>query len=102
MNTLFRVGLVVPVRSTLSVSPGSAGGVGRPPLRVSGLALLGVTLKVSLLLPPLTVAELPLTAALTSMVPLPDRVTAPAPAPEVAVVTGCDTLRLPVVATVIG
>ena len=46
------MGLVVPDVSTFSASPGEAGGEGEPPLMVKKVAELGVTLKVSLPLPP--------------------------------------------------
>jgi hypothetical protein len=47
-----REGLVVPVVSTFRVSPGVVGGEGGPPVMLKAVAELGVTVKVSLPLPP--------------------------------------------------
>src|SRR5262249_14789773 len=49
------MGLVVPARLPSRGSPGPAGGVGLLPWMVKGIVALGVTWKVSLPLPPLTV-----------------------------------------------
>src|SRR5947207_1943666 len=53
LPVMIRVGSVVPVTSTLRASPG--GVVGALPLTVTEKLALGVTLKVSLPVPPLTV-----------------------------------------------
>src|SRR5262249_61576194 len=54
-RTRVTCGLVVPARMTLSVSPGLAGGFGSLPWMVKATVVLGVTLKVSLPLPPLAI-----------------------------------------------